>query len=218
MKFKNHLIAAGALAALSLSAPVYSALSVIERPAQPASATEPAPAVVVIPEGTRLRDDNIRMRDELDRMTSELAQVQAELAASKASDKACQDKLAHVNVVLDDIERRMEAVGEAMLRINFAANSSKLEPSPEASEALIVAGKKARRIDVRGHADSAGSVEGNQRMALRRALAAKKFLTEHGVAANKVFVFSRGSFDPAASNDTAEGRATNRRVEITFMP
>ncbi len=218
MKFKKHLITAGTLAALSVSGPVYSALSVIERPAVPASAAVPAPPVVVIPEGTRLTDENVRLHAELERMSAELLQVQAELAATKAADKACEDKLLHVNVVLDDIERRMEAVGDAMLRINFAANTAKFEPSPDAAEALIVAGKKARRIDVRGHADSAGTPEGNQRMALRRALAAKKFLTDHGVAAAKVFVFSRGAFDPAAPNDTAEGRALNRRVEIDFMP
>jgi OOP family OmpA-OmpF porin len=69
-------------------------------------------------------------------------------------------------------------------------------------------------IDIIGHTDSKGSEEYNQKLSVRRALAVKDYLVSEGIDANIVDVIGKGESDPVASNDTEEGRAKNRRVEI----
>jgi OOP family OmpA-OmpF porin len=69
-------------------------------------------------------------------------------------------------------------------------------------------------IDVVGHTDSKGSEEYNQGLSERRAMAVKEFLVASGVSADIIDVSGRGESEPVASNDTEEGRAKNRRVEI----
>lgn len=64
-----------------------------------------------------------------------------------------------------------------------------------------------------GHTDSRGTDSYNDDLAKRRSEAVKKYLIEHGVAADKIRTVSFGESKPAATNNTAEGRALNRRVE-----
>ena len=69
-------------------------------------------------------------------------------------------------------------------------------------------------IDVVGHTDSMGSEEYNQGLSERRAMAVKEFLVAGGLSADIIDVSGKGESEPVASNDTDEGRAKNRRVEI----
>ena len=70
------------------------------------------------------------------------------------------------------------------------------------------------RMGVYGHTDSVASTEYNQQLSERRADAVAQYLIGKGVAADRLSVQAYGLTQPAASNDTAEGRALNRRVEI----
>jgi len=65
-----------------------------------------------------------------------------------------------------------------------------------------------------GHTDSTGSAEYNLGLSKRRADAVSEYLVSTGVAEEKLREVGRGEEDPIASNDTSEGRAQNRRVEI----
>lgn len=68
---------------------------------------------------------------------------------------------------------------------------------------------------VEGHTDASGGLQTNDAMGLRRAEAVKRYLVErHQIDASRVTVESMGSRDPVASNDTADGRAANRRAVI----
>lgn len=69
-------------------------------------------------------------------------------------------------------------------------------------------------IDVIGHTDSRGSAEYNQGLSVRRATAVSDYLVSEGIDASIIDVSGMGENKPAASNDTEEGRALNRRVEI----
>jgi|GEM_PF-759219 len=75
-------------------------------------------------------------------------------------------------------------------------------------------GLKVRDIDVIGHTDSVGSDAYNMQLSQRRALAVRNFLVSEGVNGSIIDVSGMGKRDPVASNDTAEGRALNRRVEV----
>ena len=74
-------------------------------------------------------------------------------------------------------------------------------------------------VDVVGHADSIGRADYNQQLSERRALAVADNLTNRGgVLRDRLYVDGRGSSQPIATNDTEEGRAKNRRVEIILRP
>ncbi len=73
-------------------------------------------------------------------------------------------------------------------------------------------------VIVIGHADWIGTDAYNQKLSERRANAVKAYLVNQGIAAGKVRAEGRGESEPVASNETAEGRARNRRVEVTVVP
>ncbi len=208
MKLKMHLTATVVLAAATAAFPVYAGLTIIE--------TNPAPKPVltqiqVVEEGTRLRDENLRASAEIERLRADLARVQADLTVSQT-----RAKFAAIHDSLDGMEARMNELGVYIMKTNFGFNSVKFQPTQETREILLAAARKAGRISVTGHADNTGSTYANKRIAMARALSAKKYLTDHGVARSKVVVVSRGSSEPVVDNATEEGRFQNRRVEIQF--
>ncbi|QEM83669.1 OmpA family protein [Halomonas binhaiensis] len=73
-------------------------------------------------------------------------------------------------------------------------------------------------INIAGHTDSTGDAGYNQKLSERRAQAVGSYLQGRGVAANRLAMMGYGENQPIASNDTEEGRAQNRRVEITLTP
>jgi outer membrane protein OmpA-like peptidoglycan-associated protein len=74
------------------------------------------------------------------------------------------------------------------------------------------------RIVAEGHTDSRGTDAYNQRLSERRARAVKDYLVKAGVAANRIEIAGMGESSPVASNDTEDGRAQNRRVELRIRP
>jgi OOP family OmpA-OmpF porin len=71
-------------------------------------------------------------------------------------------------------------------------------------------------VTVVGHTDSVGSAAYNAKLSLRRANAVKAYLVTKGVPVKLISVEGHGLREPVASNDTAEGRAQNRRAEISI--
>lgn len=65
-----------------------------------------------------------------------------------------------------------------------------------------------------GYTDSTGSLALNQTLSVNRAQAVTNYLSGQGVASSRLSIEGRGPNNPVASNDTAEGRAMNRRVEL----
>lgn len=101
--------------------------------------------------------------------------------------------------------------------ILFDFNKSSLKP--EAKESLNkfaekMADMSETNINVYGHTDNIGSAEANKKVSDQRAAAVAKYLTQKGIAKERI-VADGLSFDfPVADNSTEEGRAQNRRVEI----
>ena len=69
-----------------------------------------------------------------------------------------------------------------------------------------------------GHTDSQGSDESNQLLSERRANAVAGYLLQKGVVEARIETIGFGEKQPLANNGTAEGRALNRRVEISLFP
>ncbi len=83
----------------------------------------------------------------------------------------------------------------------------------------------AQRIEVQGHTDGvaiagalAGRYPSNWELAGARAASVVRVLGEFGVPPNRMSAVSFGQFRPVAPNDTPEGRARNRRIEIRLLP
>lgn len=68
-----------------------------------------------------------------------------------------------------------------------------------------------------GHTDATGSDSYNQGLSERRAAAAANFLASNGVTRTRVQTAGRGETEPIESNETTDGRALNRRVEIVIV-
>jgi OOP family OmpA-OmpF porin len=81
-----------------------------------------------------------------------------------------------------------------------------------AVEALKAEGGVA--VIVEGHTDSVGSDAYNKKLSLRRADAVRQYLVKHGIPADRITAEGFGESSPVASNDTEDGRAQNRRVEL----
>lgn len=78
-----------------------------------------------------------------------------------------------------------------------------------------IAGLDTEVIVCVGHTDSVGSEAYNQKLSERRANAVKSYLVSKGVDGEKIVTEGKGELQPVADNATKEGRAKNRRVEIT---
>jgi outer membrane protein OmpA-like peptidoglycan-associated protein len=113
----------------------------------------------------------------------------------------------------------LKATGHvAVYGIYFDTGKSVLKPesTPALQEvAKLLGADPSLKLWVVGHTDSVGAVEGNMKLAQARAEAVVTALTTaHGVAAARLKGYGVGPLAPVASNDSDDGRAKNRRVEL----
>ncbi len=73
------------------------------------------------------------------------------------------------------------------------------------------------KVHVTGHTDNTGDAAGNVKLSNERAASVKRRLMKAGVGPDRITTKGLGSSDPAASNDTEEGRKQNRRIEISIL-
>ncbi len=73
------------------------------------------------------------------------------------------------------------------------------------------------KIEISGHTDNSGSDSHNKELSANRATSVKAYLEKQGVAPLRLIAKGFGSSKPSASNDTEEGRAKNRRIEIRIL-
>lgn len=103
----------------------------------------------------------------------------------------------------------------------FASNSSVLTRDAVSSIRKLGQGiknsKETYEILVDGHTDATGTSSYNLWLSQRRAASVKLCLTEAGVDASGIKISGHGDARPVAENNTPEGRAKNRRVEITII-
>ncbi len=106
--------------------------------------------------------------------------------------------------------------------VNFAFDKSNLNDSARSvlegvAEQVRRNADRVTRVIVAGHTDSVGPERYNQRLSERRAAAVVGYLTGKGVESGVIESLGFGESSPIASNKNSDGRARNRRVEITFQ-
>lgn len=82
--------------------------------------------------------------------------------------------------------------------------------------ATVLKEQSDRKVLIEGHTDNVGSDQDNFGLSERRAQSVQAGLTQRGVARNQITAVGKGENFPIASNDSAEGRQSNRRVELIF--
>ena len=105
--------------------------------------------------------------------------------------------------------------------VTFATNQSNIDPrflSTLDDVAGILQEYDRSVVDVIGHTDSTGGDAINQPLSERRALSVADYLISRGVLRDRLYVAGNSSRNPVASNDSSDGRAQNRRVEILIRP
>jgi len=116
------------------------------------------------------------------------------------------------------MKEELDAAGHvAIYGIHFDFDKATLKPGSE--KVLIEMVKLMKqypslRIEIQGHTDSIGIRSYNLGLSERRAKAVKSFLTLYGIAATRMTIKGYGPDKSVASNETEEGRALNRRVEL----
>ncbi len=104
--------------------------------------------------------------------------------------------------------------------VNFDFDKATLRPDAIAilNQAVALLETQATVVvEVAGHTDSVGTEEYNQGLSERRAQAVKDYMESQGITATRLTARGYGELQPIASNDTEEGRALNRRVELIVL-
>jgi len=164
----------------------------------------------------RLKQENEAQRAanqaELDKTAKQKAQLEAEKVELRSQ------LLKQFNDVL---QTRDTARGLIVNMSDVLFDTAKYSLRPLAREKLakvagIVSGHPGLRLDVEGHTDSVGSDDYNQRLSEQRGSAVRDYLTQQGMPVSSVTAKGLGKTQPVASNETAQGRQQNRRVELVI--
>jgi outer membrane protein OmpA-like peptidoglycan-associated protein len=133
----------------------------------------------------------------------------------------------------DKLRMRLQSTGVSVTRngdniilnmpgnVTFATNSSNISAdfySVLDSVALVINEYEKTYVDIVGHTDSTGSLQLNQSLSEARASSVARYLESQKVLAQRIITRGAGPSQPIASNDTPQGRAMNRRVEIILTP
>jgi len=103
--------------------------------------------------------------------------------------------------------------------VNFEFNQARLTPVAEGTVAEISAALASSpvSVEIAGHTDAVGGEDYNRRLSQRRACTVARKLVDAGVAGERLNPVGYGGSNPVADNQTEEGRAQNRRVELKLM-
>lgn len=156
--------------------------------------------------------------DNLSTARKEIASQQSQLDAAKATAAAA---MASLNKIASVKEEQRGLVITLDGQVLFV--TAKAELLPIAKDRLNQVAKSLKELNddqlvsIEGYTDSRGADDTNMKLSQDRANAVKDYLVSQGVKPEKVRSVGRGEASPVASNDTPEGRANNRRVEIVVQ-
>lgn len=146
----------------------------------------------------------------------------ANSAASESARLAAEARTTALRAELASFEQKKTDLGVTLILrdLQFASASSVLGAGAQGRLAPLAAflGKQPdTRIQIAGHTDAQGSDAANMTLSGQRAASVGAYLVSTGVNANRITSVGMGETAPTATNDTAAGRAINRRVEVTIL-
>lgn len=144
---------------------------------------------------------------------------QREIVALREEIAAAAERLGEVEAAQGSLQPRQTARGLVITldELPFGFDSAELAADARPAMARLARYLQAHPDDavlIEGHTDSVGRAAYNQRLSERRAQAVVAALKEHGIEPGRLEAVGMGEARPVATNDTEEGRAQNRRVEV----
>ncbi len=118
------------------------------------------------------------------------------------------------------LKQQLDADGRVAIQVNFAVDKADILPDsqPQIEQVLaLLRDDPALRLSIDGHTDDTGDAAHNQRLSEARAKSVVAALTAQGIDAARLEAKGHGQSQPVADNDTDEGRAKNRRVELVRL-
>jgi peptidoglycan-associated lipoprotein len=158
-------------------------------------------------EAQRVRDSIAQEQARRDSLARERQRIQAE------QDRRRADSL---NAIREETNRVRQALA---VRINFDFDRSNIRPGDAAAldrKLAILQANPALRIQITGHCDERGSDEYNLALGNRRALSAKRYLTDRGIAEGRITTASMGEERPIATGSNEAAWGQNRRDEFSI--
>jgi outer membrane protein OmpA-like peptidoglycan-associated protein len=162
---------------------------------------------------TRSQEELTRIRDQL--TEEKKARAQAEGFAREALQKVAEAAKLAV---------KQEERGTVIIlpgSVLFESGQATLFPLAQQKLALLaeqLRNQKTSLITIEGHTDSRGTPSTNMELSQARADSVRNFIISQGIPSDRIRAVGMGETRPLASNDKAEGRAENRRVEIIVAP
>ncbi|GAB4173442.1 MAG: hypothetical protein Kow0020_08670 [Wenzhouxiangellaceae bacterium] len=177
------------------------------------SAEEQRQQAAMEAERARQEAEQARRLAEAQAAEIELAKREAELASETA---------ASLQRRLEYMQYRQTDQGVVVTLGDVLFETGKAELHPEAARHLddvieLLNSEPDKRIRIEGHTDSTGPAELNLRLSRARAEAVRQALIDRGIDASRIDAVGMGEDFPIASNDTPEGRARNRRVDVIVL-
>jgi outer membrane protein OmpA-like peptidoglycan-associated protein len=160
------------------------------------------------------------------RLSGQLDELAAVANTAKGGAKAAQETadsaVAGVNATNDRISALDDYTPQTVLSVNFKTGSSVLSPDSKAKLDEIATkalNAKGYVVEISGYADATGSVARNRALSQRRADTVIRYLVEnHQIPLRRIVTpYGYGESNPVAENETREGRAQNRRVEVKLL-
>jgi len=119
-----------------------------------------------------------------------------------------------------EMKQQLDADGRVAIEVNFAVDKADILPDsqPQIEQVLaLLREDPSLRLSIDGHTDATGDAAHNQRLSEARAKSVVAALASQGIEASRLEAKGHGQSQPVADNDTDEGRAKNRRVELVRL-
>jgi len=183
--------------------------------------------------------NHLQTKGELERTKSDLVSSETDVANQKRKTAEADLNAADADKRAADADRRTKAMQLELAKwaavreeprgvvitlsgsVLFASDKATLLPEAKTRLSQVTAAlmeTKERRLDVQGYTDSQGKDAYNIDLSQRRADAVRSYLVSNGYPPDLIVAKGAGKAMPIADNNTAEGRANNRRVEIIIEP
>lgn len=160
------------------------------------------------------------------RLSGQMDELAAVANTAKGGAKAAQETadsaVAGVNATNDRISALDDYVPQSVLAVNFKTGSAVLSADSKAKLDEIATkalNSKGYVVEVSGFADTTGSINRNRILSQRRADNVIRYLVEnHNIPLRRIVTpYGYGESNPVAENNSREGRAQNRRVEVKLL-
>lgn len=179
---------------------------------------QPPTAVPETPEPTEAPEPDPTAEPEPDPTAEPEPTPEPEPDPTPSLDVPDQDELASQTAALQE---ELDALSNELRdTVNFSSDNNQLTPGAKVTlDKVVVLMEQYNQpsLGIAGHTDGEGDEFDNLRLSLLRASTVRDYLVQQGISPSRLEAFGFGESEPIASNDTAEGRLENRRVQLTAL-